>query len=186
VPSPRLQRILTSLDLIPSTSVLTCEAAASMDVEVFGERTEAVREWALHELAARSSWRQRRPAAPTVHAACTAVTVAVAPALAPAACASVGAAAPDNASMRESGVLPDPGAAASAAAAAGAASSAAVLDAEECDIVSAVAEFLRAVPRSLLLLCTRAALSQTKSALPLGAATSSRAVRALSVRAQRS
>ncbi|KAL1503414.1 hypothetical protein AB1Y20_011465 [Prymnesium parvum] len=151
VPSPRLQRILTSLDLIPSTSILTCEAAASMDVEVFGERTEEVREWALHELAARSSWRQRRPAVPTVHTGCTAVTVAVAPALAPAACASVSAAAIDTTSMQESGILLDPSAAASAAAAAGAASSAAVLDAEECDIVSAVAEFLHVVPRSLLL-----------------------------------
>ncbi|KAL1504581.1 hypothetical protein AB1Y20_008366 [Prymnesium parvum] len=65
-PSPRLQqqRILTSLDLMPSThprlwTVLSCdEAAASMDVEVFGERTEAVREWALHELATRRAPRQ--------------------------------------------------------------------------------------------------------------------------------
>ncbi|KAL1528241.1 hypothetical protein AB1Y20_009599 [Prymnesium parvum] len=64
-PSPGLRRILTSLSIPPSSSVLSCEAAASMDVNVFGDRTEDVREWVFHELAARADWgAPRAPSGP--------------------------------------------------------------------------------------------------------------------------
>mmetsp|Transcript_23861 Transcript_23861/g.59266 ORF Transcript_23861/g.59266 Transcript_23861/m.59266 type:complete len:259 (+) Transcript_23861:193-969(+) len=62
-PSPGLQRILTSLGIPNSSSVLSCEAAASMDVDAFGDRTEDVREWVFHELAARADWGSSQPPA---------------------------------------------------------------------------------------------------------------------------
>ncbi|KAL1525521.1 hypothetical protein AB1Y20_020377 [Prymnesium parvum] len=64
-PSPGLHRILTTLGIPPSSSILSCEAAASMDVNVFGDRTEDVREWVFHELAARADWSApQAPSAP--------------------------------------------------------------------------------------------------------------------------
>eukprot|EP00327_Prymnesium_parvum_P000483 CAMPEP_0182823206 /NCGR_PEP_ID=MMETSP0006_2-20121128/14626_1 /TAXON_ID=97485 /ORGANISM="Prymnesium parvum, Strain Texoma1" /LENGTH=438 /DNA_ID=CAMNT_0024950107 /DNA_START=216 /DNA_END=1532 /DNA_ORIENTATION=- len=152
-PSTRLQRILASLDLVPSTSILSCEAAASMDVEAFGERTEAVREWVLHELAARASWRTLQSGASLAPAAPACTTLVVPTAAQPVertTSASVGApllaaASPACVAVR------DQVSAAAAAAAAGAASRSAVLASEEQDIVLAVDDFIKTVPRALLL-----------------------------------
>mmetsp|Transcript_22141 Transcript_22141/g.53161 ORF Transcript_22141/g.53161 Transcript_22141/m.53161 type:complete len:335 (+) Transcript_22141:206-1210(+) len=182
---PRLQRVLSSLGLTPSTSILSCEAAVSMDVEVFGERTEEVREWAFHLLASSATWccpRQQQPLAsapPAVLDAQTALVAVSAPAVldaqtalavaaVPVGCQSCAAAtaalttqclATGTAALSCAIAPPlDPRAAASAAAAAGSASRTAVLDGEESDIGRAVDEFLRVVPRELLL-CGRSVLS---------------------------
>mmetsp|Transcript_40352 Transcript_40352/g.100112 ORF Transcript_40352/g.100112 Transcript_40352/m.100112 type:complete len:479 (-) Transcript_40352:2025-3461(-) len=181
-PSPRLRRILLSLGLTPSPCILSCEAAVSMDVEVFGTRTEEVREWAFHSLAASAGWCRSHtlssaPAVAAVLDAQTALTVPAAlgaqtalvvpaPAAVDAHVATVvtvatcqeGAAAGSAVALRCGTVQPTSRAAASAAPATGCTSRAAVLAGEESDIERAVDEFLSVVPRALLL-CGHSALS---------------------------
>ncbi|KAL1524216.1 hypothetical protein AB1Y20_019124 [Prymnesium parvum] len=163
-PSPRLQRILTSLDLMPSASVLCCEAAASMDVEVFGERTEAVREWALHELAVRRAPSRRAPTTVAVVRASSALAVARADlpfasehstALVLAPCVGAATSSTEHSTALVlapcAGAATSSTAAASAAEHAGVAARALVLASEDADIERAVDDFMRAVPSALLL-----------------------------------